>query len=250
VVASHKHPGLLWTINDSGGDATLFLTDTTGVSLGTFVVRGAVNVDWEALARGPCGATECLFIGDTGDNREQRPSVTIYRVPEPNPAAASNTAITAKVELITVKYPDGAHDVEAMYVEPDGAVMLVTKGRRGGVLAFRVPASAWSERGPVAARRTDSLPIATNQRTGRVITDAAISPDGRRVAVRTYRDIRIFARAADGHFRPEPARRECDIAGVEPQGEGIDWWEGDTMVLTSERGLFPAGTITLVTCPR
>ena len=30
VVASRKHPGLLWTINDSGGDPMLFLSDTAG----------------------------------------------------------------------------------------------------------------------------------------------------------------------------------------------------------------------------
>jgi hypothetical protein len=40
VVASRRHPGLLWTLNDSGGDPVLFLTDTTGAALGSIRSAG------------------------------------------------------------------------------------------------------------------------------------------------------------------------------------------------------------------
>ncbi|HEV8357716.1 MAG TPA: hypothetical protein VGQ17_13265 [Gemmatimonadales bacterium] len=251
VVASRRHPGHLWTMNDSGGDAVLFLTDTAGRALARFSVPGAVNVDWEALGRGPCGGRgrECLYIGDTGDNGENRRRVRLYRVPEPEPAAWRPRGATGRAEALEVTYPDRPHDVEALYVEPDGSVVLITKGRRYGVLVFRVPAAAWQGRGPVLARRADSLPIPAGIVNGRVVTDAALSPDGKVVAVRTYRDIRFFARDETGRLRPDPARPVCDIAGEEPQGEGIDWLDRETLVLTSERGLFRAGTITLVRCP-
>jgi hypothetical protein len=176
-------------MNDSGGDAALFLTDTTGAARGLFTVPRAVNIDWEALGFGPCGERKCLFVGDTGDNEERRPWVTIYRLPEPMVSGASGSGITARAEAVDVVYPDGPHDVEAMYVEPDGAVILLTKGRRGGVLAFRVLPTSWRIGQPV-----------------------------------------------------------CDVAGLEPQGEGVDWWDSETLILTSERGLFPAGTITLLRC--
>ena len=252
VVASHRHPGLLWTMNDSGGDAALFLVDTAGATVGVYAVPNAVNIDWEALGRGPCGRRECIYIGDTGDNGRDRRSVTLYRIPEPDlPGATgkSRSLATAKAEAVEVRYPDRPHDVEAMYVEPDETVALVTKGRTGGALLFRVPASAWRGRRPVLALRSDSLPIPTSFMTGRAVTDAALAPDGRRVAVRTYRDIWFFLRDDTGRLTPDSAHPVCDIAGVEPQGEGIDWWDGETLVLTSERGLFPAGTITLVRCP-
>jgi hypothetical protein len=252
VVASHRHPGLLWTMNDSGGEAALFLTDTTGAALGMFVVRGAVNVDWEALGRGPCRNRECLYIGDTGDNGRNRRFVTLYRVAEPEPAGPSGArtrGVSAMAEALQVRYPDRSHDVEAIYVEPEGNVMLITKGHTGGVLVFRVPASSWRARRPVTAERVDSLPIPATFMTGRVVTDAAISPDGHRVAVRTYRDIWFFTRDDAGRLVQDPSHPVCDIAGLEPQGEGIDWWDPETLVLTSERGLFPRGTITLVRCP-
>jgi len=248
VIASRRYPGLLWTLNDSGGDPILFFTDTTGAALGTYPVRGASNVDWEALGRGPCGDAVCLVIGDTGDNSERRTLVRLYRLVEPDTATARSAA-GQSFETLGVGYPDGPHDVEALYIEPDGAVVLVTKGRRGGILTFRVPASAWGTGSTAVATRLDSLPLAASLSTGRVVTDAAISPDGREVAVRTYRDVTFFRRDSDGRLHPDPARPLCDIAGLEPQGEGVDWWDQSTLVLTSERAGRSLGTITLLRCP-
>jgi hypothetical protein len=249
VVASRKHPGLLWTINDSGGDPMLFLTDTTGASLGAFTLSAATNVDWETLGRGRCGADECLYIGDTGDNAERRRSVTLYRIPEPAPLNPPRDVVVDGARALRVEYPDGAHDVEALYVEPAGGVVLVTKGRRGGILTFRVPARAWTSGGDARAERLDSLPIVPSMSQGRAVTDAAISPDGRRVVVRTYRELWFFSRAEDGHLSLDPARPVCDVTGLQRQGEAVDWWTGDRLVLTSERGSARDGTIVLVQCP-
>ena len=248
VIASRKHPGLLWTMNDSGGDPKLFLFDSAGRSLGAFTLPGAKNVDWEALGRGPCETGECLYIGDTGDNSERRRSVTLYRVAEPDPRSPPGDGITVAPASIQVQYPDRAHDVEALYVEPDRSVILVTKGRRGGVSTYRVPASGWAH-GSSQAERVDSLPIEASLPLGRVVTDAAISPDGRLVAIRTYRELWFFTRTPDGHLSLDPSRPVCDLTGLQRQGEAVDWWRGDTLVLTSERASTPAGTIIMVQCP-
>ena len=249
VVASRKHPGLLWTMNDSGGDPVLFLSDSSGAPLGAFTIPNASNVDWEALGRGPCDSGECLYIGDTGDNGERRRSVTLYRVAEPGPQSPPKDGVAGTSAVAQVEYPDRAHDVEALYVEPDGSVILMTKGRRGGILTFRVPVSAWGSRSMTTAERVDSLPITANIPLGRAVTDAAMSPDGTRVVVRTYREVWFFTRSADGHLSLDPARPVCDLTGLQRQGEAVDWWQGDTLVLTSERGSGRAGTIFLVQCP-
>ncbi|HSE53185.1 MAG TPA: hypothetical protein VLB00_13410 [Gemmatimonadales bacterium] len=248
VIASRKHPGLLWTMNDSGGDPVLFLTDTSGASLGAFTVSAATNIDWETLGRGRCGEAECLFIGDTGDNSERRRSVTVYRIPEPAPLNPPRDAVVDGAGAVRVEYPDGPHDVEALYVEPDGSVVLVTKGRSRGILTFRVPARAWTG-GSARAERLDSLPIAASLPMGRAVTDAAISPDGRKVVVRTYRELWFFTRENDGHLTLDPARPVCDVTGLQRQGEAVDWWDGDRLVLTSERGTARDGTILLIQCP-
>jgi hypothetical protein len=46
--------------------------------------RRAVT-DWEDVAAGPCPGGRCLYVADIGDNTASRPSVTVYRVPEPRP---------------------------------------------------------------------------------------------------------------------------------------------------------------------
>lgn len=248
VVASRKYPGRLWTINDSGNDPLLFLTDTTGARLGAFRVTGASNQDWEALGRGPCPGGECLYIGDTGDNGERRRSVTLYRVPEPAPGSGGD-AFAGGAEALQVSYPDRPHDVEGLYVEPDGAVVLVTKGRKGGVLSFRVGPDAWNRPGPARAERLDSLPITAQLSSGDVVTDAAISLDGSRVVLRTYRELWFFRRGRDGHLTLDPDRPVCNAVRPQRLGEAVDWWSGDRLVLTSERGLYDAGTVVLGRCP-
>ena len=249
VVVSRKYPRRLWTMNDSGGDPVLFLTDSSGAVLGSFLVPGAENRDCEAMGRGACGNAEGLYIGDTGDNSERRSTIRLYRLPEPAPLDPPRDASAAAAGLLVVEYPDGSHDVEALYVEPDGAVVLVTKGRSGGIKSYRVPASAWSAR-TARAERLDSLPIQARYSSGHVVTDAAIAPDGERVVIRTYRELWFFLRGQDGRLRMDPTRPRCDITGMQTQGEGVDWWEGDTVVLTSERGSSRAGTILIGKCPR
>jgi hypothetical protein len=249
VVASRTHRGLLWTLNDSGGEPVLFLTDTAGAALGSFRVTGAVNLDWEALGRGRCGTTDCLYIGDTGDNRERRRAVTLYRVPEPEPLSTPGEGTAAGMRALQVEYPDGSHDVEAIYAEPDGGVVLITTGRSGGIWSYRVAASAWQRAGIARAERLDSLPIPVSLTRGRAVTDAALSPDGAVVVVRTYRDLWFFSRTADGRLRLDSARPMCPALDLQLAGEAVDWWDARTLVLTSERGGGRAGTILLARCP-
>lgn len=249
VIVSRTQRGLLWTMNDSGGDPMLFLTDTAGRALGAYLIPQAKNVDWEALGRGRCGEGECLYIGDTGDNPERRRSVMLYRLPEPAPGMPRKDVTAGAAASLQVEYPDRPHDAEAMYVEPDGAVVLVSKGRSGGILAFRIPASAWRGNGVARAVRLDSLPIPASLRSGRVVTDAAISRDGKRVVLRTYRELWFFTRAADGRLHLDPSRPVCDAAALHRLGEAVDWWDEETLVLTSERGGGRSGTIVLVKCP-
>ena len=250
AAVSHANPGLIWTINDSGNPPDLLAIDTTGTLRAEFALSGVTNVDWEEVAIGPCGSQSCVYIADTGDNGEDRSEVVIYRVREPVVGAVySMTATTLRgAESIRVIYPDRPHDVEAMAVIEDGVILLVTKGRSGGVLLFGITATAWSAGRVVTPIRKDSLPIIASGGMGREVTGMALSPDGRRVVVRTYRDLYPFARRPDGTFAPLGKPTACDILGREPQGEGITFLTSHRLLLTSERGLFKAGTVLTLEC--
>lgn len=247
---SRANPDLIWTIGDSGNPPDLFAIDATGSLRAVFSVAGATNVDWEAVAVGPCGQQTCVYIADTGDNSEHRSDVVIYRVPEPIVAGDFRTATQtlAGVERIKLVYPDRPHDVEAMAVTGSGEILLVTKGRSAGVLVFSIPPAAWSTGQTITPLRRDSLPITAVGGMGREVTGMALSPDGHRIVVRTYRDLYPFALRPDGTLVPLGAPTACDILGLEPQGEGITFLNARRLLLTSERGLFKVGTVITLEC--
>ncbi|MES2304778.1 MAG: hypothetical protein V4558_04695 [Gemmatimonadota bacterium] len=248
---SVANPGLFWTIDDSGNPPDLYAVDSTGTLRADFAVTGATNVDWEEVAVGPCGTSRCVYIADTGDNSERRRDVIIYRVVEPvvTPDSRAAAKPLSGVESIRLVYPDQPHDVEAMAVTSGGEILLVTKGRSRGILVFAIPASAWGSGRTVTPVRRDSLPIVAAGGMGREVTGMALSPDGKRVVVRTYRDLYPFTLRGDGTFAPMGKPTGCDILGREPQGEGITFVNDRQLLLTSERGLFKTGTMLLLECP-
>src|SRR5690606_21080093 len=199
------------------------------------------NEDWEAIATGPCGTEMCLYIGDVGDNLELRPSRAIYRVREPA-VSAKSAAVTA--EWLQFRYEDRPHDVESMVVSGDGAIHLVTKGRSGGVLLFRIAPDAWSG-GTAVAVRTDSLHLTVPTGDDR-ITDAALAPDGS-LAIRSGRTLYLFRMDVQtGRLMSPRPDRACDLSPAsEPQGEGVAWMSSGSWMLTSEKKGAP---ITRVSC--
>ena len=253
VAVSRAHPGILWTHNDSGDGPYLYATNLQGADLGAILVSGADAVDWEDIDLGPCPHRPggCVYIGDTGDNAERRASVTVYAVPEPAPSvvAADTQRVTAAAKALKIRYPDGAHDVEALYVSPrDTAVYLVSKGRSGTVRLYRLGRSAWSLHGTATAQLVQTLPIIPKRSVGRLVTAAAIRPDGAVVVIRTYGEIYFFT--PDPAGRLSPMGRPCSIEGLDRAGEAVDFLDDSTLVLTSEADLLGRGTIHTVRCPR
>lgn len=254
LAASRQHPGLLWTLEDSGNPAAIHAVDTSGALLGTWRIEGARNADWEAIALGPCGSDSCLYLADTGDNGARRSTVSIYRMREPSirPNGRRGRTPDARIsrpDVLTLRYPDGAHDVEALVVTPAENLILISKGRREAVRAYRLDRSAWSTDKTVTAHALGTLALPTEGIAG-LVTDAALHPDGRLLVVRTYAALHFFTldadSAPDAGARPEG----CAILGLELQGEGVTWLDEATLALSSEAAYGMPGTISLVRCPR
>lgn len=252
MAASRRQPGVFWTLNDSGGEPIVYAIDLNGRDLGAWRVTGATNEDWESLAVGPCkagGAPTCLYIGETGDNDEKRPTRTLYRIAEPTVTVASPGALAATkpAERLTYAYDDGPHDVEALYIAGDASAWLVTKGRSKGVRAFRLGPEQWGS-GQATARAILALPIPVDVPTRTLVTDAALSPDGAHVAIRTYGDVYVFAvDPMTGAPRLDPAPTVCDLRGLkEAQGEGVGWHASGKALLLSSEGI--GGQLSLIAC--
>lgn len=243
LVRSRTQPGVIWTLNDSNNPPELFATDTLGSNRGVVRVDGAENVDWEALGLAHCGDSDCLYAADVGDNRENRQSVIVYRVKEP--VAGRDTVVKAD-QVLRVSYPDRPHNVEAIFVTGSQELFIITKSSTEPPAVFRVPGAAWPH-GEATAELVQTLPIPSNESSKYSVTDAALSDDGRRVAIRTYRYIYFFA--FDGNrLTLEPGAARCDANGLDIQGEGIAWLSGDTLATSSERQPLGGGTISRIVC--
>ena len=255
---SLAQPGVLFAINDSGNEPLLFALDTTGAERGVWRIAGARNSDWEAVSVGPCGARPtdaadttastrtgpdgCVYIGDVGDNSAKHSTRIIYRVAEPM-AQQPGFIGDLRADRLRFRYPDHPHDVEAMYIAPNGDAYLITKrrlvsagNRLRPALVFRVAAAAWS-RDTAVAELVDSLPIVPGSAPNRQITDASLSPDGRRLLVRTYTQVYVFVTdSATGRVRGAIPPSVCNIASLgRSQGEGITWFgRSGKLLLTNE----------------
>jgi len=180
--------GRLWTIDDSGGPATVFGLSTRGKLERQIALPQ--NIDWEDIAAR--GST--LYVGDIGDNALSRPSITVYRGGEP----------------IELRYPDGPHDAEALLV--DGRTLVIATKSLGG------EARIYTARGPGVLRHAGTLqlglaePVTGGDSTSRL------------VVLRTYGSAYVWTRRA-GEPIAHALRREPCKAGAslidEGQGESI-----------------------------
>jgi hypothetical protein len=196
------------TTNDSGGDPLVFVVDPrSGRTVGRTTFADAVT-DVEALA--PAGR-DALWVGDIGDNDEQRDSVQVYRVP----VGRGDRRVDAPAYQL--RYPDGPHDAESLIAAPGGRLYVITKGILGGT-AYVAPRH-------LDAGRTNTLrPIASVDVWA---TDAALFPDGKHVLVRGYDTAAIYTFPG---FRPVAS---FDLPR-QKQGEGVSISSSGRIRLSSE----------------
>lgn len=172
LAASRAHRDVYWTHNDSDDGPFVYAVDgRTGKTAATVTLQGIQPRDVEAVSVGPDGD---VYVADIGDNRGGTwPEVWIYRFPEPE--SLRNTTVTPV--RYTVRYADGPRDAESVMVHPEtGRVYVASKeGGDAGVYA--------------APETLSASGVNTFRRVGNVrseATDAAFSPDGTRLLVRTY----------------------------------------------------------------
>lgn len=227
---SRTQPGVLWTHNDSGDTARVFAITTSGRLRAELSIPGAENVDWEDIAIGrAAGGGGALFIADIGDNAETRPEVVVYSVPEVRlkPGSAIHGA-TAPAQRFALRYPDGAHDAEALLVDPSsGALVIVTKDFDGAARVYTTRQR--DQNATVTLRRTGTMSLGP----GEAITAADVSADGRTVVLRSYDRAYVFQRHG-GESLARTLRRHPCVAGADLIAEG----QGEAIALTPDGRAF------------
>lgn len=230
LVFSRTQHGVLWTHNDSGDRARLLALRTNGRLLADVDVPGAQNVDWEDIAAG----RGVLFAGDIGDNLGRRPSISVYRISEPQVAPGS-AAATVSARRIELRYPDGPRDAEALLLDSASGALVIVEKRFDGPAGVYVAAKP-SARAPATLRRAGRLSPAV----GRGVTAGSVSGDGRTVALRTYDRVYVWIRKSSESIATALQSPPC-VAGEGLIAEG----QGEAMALSATGDAFytvPEGT--------
>jgi hypothetical protein len=249
VAASRRVNDVWWVHNDSGDTARVFAINTAGATLGEYSLTGASAVDWEDIAAGPgpVAGVSYLYVGDIGDSAESTPSrssVQVYRVAEPlvNPSAPLTTPqALSDVAVLDLKYPDGPHDAEGLFVDPvTHDVFVVTKDVVGGVAG--VYRAAATDPSPITMSKVATVSLGFLQG----VTGADITPAGDVIALRTYIGVFLFPRPTGSSISAAFSNASCAGAappasrawpGGEPQGEALGFTRDGRGYVTLSEGI-------------
>ncbi len=247
--------GRLWMLNDSHNPPQLFLFDPCARRIEQVRTLPIPNRDWEDLAFAPDGT---LYIGDVGNNYQRRRDLCIFRYhPDTERIDSIRFAYPDQVEFPPPKRAAQHFNCEAMVFWRD-SLHLFSKapfGRHCWVKHYVVPAKP----GQYVAELRDSLLLRR-----RVVTGAALSPDGQTLALTSYiigRHLGVlpYARATVFFFRDYPEGRFLRghrIAMHLPQFplarqyEAITSWDNQCWLVANERRLWQRQQLWVIRGPQ
>jgi hypothetical protein len=225
LVPSAKRTGVYWAHGDSGTTPLLYPITAEGRPAGDPVrVTGAGGVDWEDVAQGPDGT---LYVGDIGNNRNERRDLQVIAVAEPRPGVSEAPA----ARLLRFTYPDQktfpqpGFDAEALAFA-GGRLLVFTKRVDDRCVCYALKPDAEGEQ---VAERLLEIPG-----TG-MVTGAAVSPSGRRIALLAYGRVSIMD--VDGLDRAAK-RIKLDVPREHAQLEAVAWDAAGLLIASEKGGLF------------
>lgn len=204
LARSQREEHLFWTLNDSGSAAVLYALAEDGSHLGSVLMRGASNIDWEDLASFEFNDRPQLLVADIGDNFGKRKHVTLYIMDEPTP---SSDEITPSWQ-IDFTYPDGPKDAEAVAVDGNERVAYVLSKRTIPARLYSISLAPENIGTNTVATASflgtiESIPQPTADDLERALAEKSwhwqptamdFSADGRAAIILTYRAVYLYRR--------------------------------------------------------
>jgi hypothetical protein len=217
LVASVNNPGMLWTHNDSGNSADLFLIDEKGDIMCTVHLPGIKNRDWEdiAIGSGPQQERQYIYIGEIGDNNAVYEEKILYRLEEPLIADGVTDTTLSKIDKIEFRLSDGKRDSEALIIDPVSKNFYIFSKRESQVNLYRLSGTVSTTEIVKAERVAEKLPFS-------MIVAADISEDGSEILAKNYDEV-FYWKRLPGESVEETLKRTPQALPYtpEPQGESI-----------------------------
>jgi len=247
LVASHQHPGVYYSIQDSLNPSKVYVINEDGTNLGNFDLEGIEQDDWEDITILEIEGVDHIHVGDIGNNYDGHcrgidyADMRVIRFPEPNIEKIINgltTIPSSDITIMTLKNPnqpmvcDDAtkQDFETLMADPiTGDIYMPQKNMyTPDVTLYKFTPTKYSETimmedlGKITALSDNKVhgpyfdwPMA--------ITGGDISRGGNQILIRNYPYIRMWDRndgqsVEDAILESEP----CEFTLIdEPLGESV-----------------------------
>ncbi len=232
--ASQQNPGVFWTLSDSGNKPEIVPIRSDGsLAWGNkgITIKGAKNNDWEAITGDAEGN---MVVADVGNNISNRRQLNLYLFKEPS---AQNPEV-AEVKTLSFTWPDQKefpdpelkHDCESVF-KVKGNIYFLTKHRRDTLTEL------WRLDILKANEQASLTKIAQFDAKG-MVTDASVSPDGKSLAILTYRAIWVITLplAGENIFNGPMSYAPLSPPVLSWQIEGCAWLDAQTLLVGSEQG--------------
>ena len=218
----------LWAVQDSGNESKLFNIDDKGGVIGEVNV-GITNNDWEDLT---CDAEGNLYIGDFGNNNNDRKDLAIYKLaPDFKTAVSTTSFYYPEQDKFPPKKSQFKYDCEAFF-EHNGNFYLFTKNRSarfdGSLFVYKVP----NKQGRHAAKLMGTIKTCSAYRKC-AVTSADISPDGTKAVLLTGDKIFVLTDFDKDNFAE--ANMQMLELGHSTQKESICFKDNDTLFIADEK---------------
>lgn len=225
----------LWAINDGGNSPEIHQIDTLGKIKRSIRISNAKNVDWEDMTQDYFGH---FFIGDFGNNNNQRTDLTIYKIENPIDIKTDST----EAEIIRFVFDDqdldSKHDslmnfdLEA-FIFYKVRLYLFTKNRTkpfdGYTNLFRMEDYASNQRAEFIGR----FKTCDADRYQCWITGAALSPDRTTMALLGSNKVWLFRDWKEDNFFT--GTTEEKYLGMITQKEAITFYNDSLLIIADEK---------------
>ncbi|MGO4894238.1 hypothetical protein [Flavobacterium sp. W21_SRS_FM6] len=224
----------LWAINDGGDEPKLYRLNKNGRVEKEILITNAKNIDWEDMTQNKSGH---FFLGDFGNNDNQRRWLTIYKIENPIYIKANTT----EAEIIKFTYPELGtdplkpnqynFDLEA-FVAFGRHLYLFTKNRTEPFDGITNLYKVGDHAANFDAELIGSFKTCTTMEKLCWITSAALSPDNSKLVLLDSTSIWLFENfKGDQFFSGDVSRIDL---GIVTQKEAVTFYDNNNIVFTDE----------------
>ena len=219
LAASRTNPGYLWTINDSGNPAEIYLLDDKAKIVMTCRLVNVINRDWEEIfiGPGPDESTPYIYVADIGDNEAKYSHKMLYRFKEPVFSNANQEIV--KIDTIAFTLSDQVRDAETMLFDSLSNSFFILSKREQKIKLYELKYPFIND--TLVAEEKSELPYNN-------IVAADLCPEGDEFLMKDYDHVYYWKREAGESFKEMLLRKPIMLNyDPEPQGESIVWQTDD-----------------------